>query len=79
MTRAAAPLLPMTAETIWRGLTGGASVHLEDWPDVAGWPSDDALADTMDLTEERVQRRPEPAQGPPAAGPPAARVADRGA
>jgi isoleucyl-tRNA synthetase len=50
VTRAAAPLLPMTAETIWRGLTGGASVHLEDWPDVAGWPSDDALADTMDLT-----------------------------
>ena len=50
MTRAAAPLLPMTAETIWRGLTGGASVHLEDWPSVAGWPSDDALADTMDLT-----------------------------
>jgi len=50
LTKAAAPLLPMTAETIWRGLTGGASVHLEDWPDVAGWPSDDALADTMDLT-----------------------------
>ena len=51
VTRAAAPLLPMTAETIWRGLTGGASVHLEDWPAVAGWPSDDALADTMDLTK----------------------------
>jgi isoleucyl-tRNA synthetase len=51
VTRAAAPLLPMTAETIWRGLTGGASVHLEDWPDVAGWPSDDALAETMDLTK----------------------------
>ena len=51
VTRAAAPLLPMTAETIWRGLTGGASVHLEDWPSVAGWPSDDALADTMDLTK----------------------------
>jgi isoleucyl-tRNA synthetase len=50
VTRAAAPLLPMTAETIWRGLTGGASVHLEDWPDVSGWPSDAALADTMDLT-----------------------------
>ena len=50
VTRAAAPLLPMTAETIWRGLTGGASVHLEDWPSVAGWPSDAALADTMDLT-----------------------------
>jgi isoleucyl-tRNA synthetase len=40
----------MAAETIWRGLTGGPSVHLEDWPDVSGWPSDDALADTMDLT-----------------------------
>jgi len=50
VTRAAAPLLPMTAETIWRGLTGGTSVHLEDWPDVAAWPSDQALADTMDLT-----------------------------
>jgi isoleucyl-tRNA synthetase len=50
VTRAAAPLLPMTAETIWRGLTGGVSVHLEDWPSVADWPSDPALAETMDLT-----------------------------
>jgi isoleucyl-tRNA synthetase len=52
VTRAAAALLPMTAETIWRGLTGGASVHLEDWPDVSGWPADDALAVAMDLTRE---------------------------
>ncbi|MGH3250713.1 MAG: isoleucine--tRNA ligase, partial [Trebonia sp.] len=52
VTRAAAPLLPMAAETIWRGLTGETSVHLEDWPDVADWPSDDALADTMDLTRD---------------------------
>ena len=36
VTRAAAPLLPMTAETIWRGLTGEASVHLCDWPSVDG-------------------------------------------
>ena len=50
VTRAAAPLLPMTTETIWRGLTGGASVHLADWPDVSDWPSDDALASAMDLT-----------------------------
>jgi isoleucyl-tRNA synthetase len=50
LTKAAAPLLPMTAETIWRGLTGETSVHLEDWPDVTDWPSDDTLADTMDLT-----------------------------
>ena len=31
-TRAVAPLLPLTAEEIWRGLTGGRSVHLTDWP-----------------------------------------------
>ena len=24
--------LPLTAEAIWRGLTGGRSVHLTDWP-----------------------------------------------
>ena len=32
--RAVAPLLPLTAEEIWRGLTGGRSVHLTDWPAV---------------------------------------------
>ncbi|NYI25453.1 isoleucine--tRNA ligase [Aeriscardovia aeriphila] len=31
-TRAVAPLLPMEAEQIWRGLTGGESVHLANWP-----------------------------------------------
>ena len=31
-TRAVAPLLPLTGEEIWRGLTGGRSVHLTDWP-----------------------------------------------
>jgi len=30
--RLVAPLLPLTAEAIWRGLTGGRSVHLTDWP-----------------------------------------------
>ena len=40
VTRAAAPLLPLTTEAIWRGLTGGASVHLEDWPDVSDWNLD---------------------------------------
>ena len=50
VTRAAAPLLPMSAETIWRGLTGGESVHLTDWPAVDGWPADESLAATMDLT-----------------------------
>ncbi len=50
MTRAAAPLLPMTAETIWRGLTGGESVHVTDWPSVASWPADASLESKMDLT-----------------------------
>jgi isoleucyl-tRNA synthetase len=52
IAKAAAPLLPMTAETIWRGLTGAASVHLEDWPDVKDWPADDGLAEAMDLTRD---------------------------
>ena len=30
--RVVAPLLPLTSEAIWRGLTGGRSVHLTDWP-----------------------------------------------
>ncbi|KFF31477.1 isoleucyl-tRNA synthase [Bifidobacterium bombi DSM 19703] len=30
--RVLAPLAPMEAETIWRGLTGGQSVHLAEWP-----------------------------------------------
>ena len=49
MTRVAAPLLPLTTEAIWRGLTGGASVHLEDWPDVSDWPDEQELAGAMDL------------------------------
>ncbi len=27
-----APLAPLLAEEVWRGLTGGRSVHLTDWP-----------------------------------------------
>jgi isoleucyl-tRNA synthetase len=47
-TRAAAPLLPLVAEEVWRGLTGGRSVHLEDWPEV-GEASDDVAALTADV------------------------------
>src|SRR5262249_4379569 len=49
VTRAAAPLLPLTTEAVWRGLTGGASVHLSDWPDVSGWPAEEELTEAMDL------------------------------
>ena len=31
--RLAAPLLPLTTEVIWRGVTGERSVHLTDWPE----------------------------------------------
>jgi isoleucyl-tRNA synthetase len=47
--RAAAPLLPLTTEAIWRGLTGEPSVHLADWPRVSDWPADEGLARAMDL------------------------------
>ena len=44
----AAPLLPMIAEEIYRGLTGGDSVHLSDWPDPAQLPADPELVRNMD-------------------------------
>ena len=50
--RVVAPLLPLTTEEIWRGLTGGRSVHLADWPDVADLPTDEALVAGMDRARE---------------------------
>jgi isoleucyl-tRNA synthetase len=47
--RAAAPLLPLTTEAIWRGLTGEESVHLASWPELTDWPADNSLASAMDL------------------------------
>ncbi|PMC75082.1 isoleucine--tRNA ligase [Brachybacterium sp. UMB0905] len=46
--RVAAPLLPMVTEEIWRGLTGGRSVHLEDWPDAEQFPVDEELVMAME-------------------------------
>ncbi|MEE2033500.1 isoleucine--tRNA ligase [Rhodococcus sp. CC-R104] len=48
VTRLAAPLLPLTSEVIWRGLTGGRSVHLADWPAASELPADPALVAAMD-------------------------------
>ena len=48
LTRVAAPLLPMLSEVIWRGLTGGRSVHLADWPDANDLPADSELVAAMD-------------------------------
>ncbi|ARC56467.1 Isoleucine--tRNA ligase [Frondihabitans sp. 762G35] len=52
LTRVAAPLAPLVAEEVWKGLTGGRSVHLEDWPDSSLFPVDDALVDAMDRVRE---------------------------
>lgn len=51
-TRLAAPLLPLTTEVIWRGLTGERSVHLTDWPEAGSIPADSALVAAMDQVRE---------------------------
>ncbi|MDO4256751.1 MAG: isoleucine--tRNA ligase [Kocuria sp.] len=48
--RVSAPLLPLISEEIWRGLTGGRSVHLTDWPDASLFPRDEDLVTVMDRT-----------------------------
>ena len=61
--RVAAPLLPLTMERLWQGLTGGRSVHLADWPAAdstdarsadapRGLPRDDALVATMEQVRQ---------------------------
>jgi len=47
-----APLLPLTSEAIFQGLTGERSVHLQDWPDASLLPSDPALVDVMDRVRD---------------------------
>ncbi len=51
-SRVAAPLLPLTMETIWQGLTGGRSVHLADWPSSGELPHDPALVAAMDRVRQ---------------------------
>ncbi|WP_230425165.1 isoleucine--tRNA ligase [Prauserella cavernicola] len=50
--RTAAPLLPLTTEAVWRGLSGGRSVHLTDWPSVSELPADAALVTAMDRVRQ---------------------------
>jgi isoleucyl-tRNA synthetase len=52
VTRTCAPLLPLVTEEIWRGLTGGRSVHLADWPDATQLPSDHELVARMDRARD---------------------------
>jgi isoleucyl-tRNA synthetase len=50
--RVVAPLAPLTAEEIWRGLTGGRSVHLADWPPAGAFPADHELVASMDAIRD---------------------------
>ncbi|WP_028925720.1 isoleucine--tRNA ligase [Pseudonocardia acaciae] len=50
--RVAAPLLPLTTEAIWRGLTGERSVHLTDWPSRDELPHDASLVAGMDRVRQ---------------------------
>ncbi len=52
LTRVLAPLAPLTAEEIWRGLTGERSVHLTQWPAADEFPADRSLVSTMDSVRE---------------------------
>jgi len=55
LLRLIAPLAPLVGEEIWRGLTGGRSVHLTDWPEPdAGVPADADLVVAMDQVREVV-------------------------
>jgi isoleucyl-tRNA synthetase len=50
--RLAAPLLPLTTEIIWRGVTAERSVHLSDWPEAEVLPTDAELVAAMDQVRE---------------------------
>ena len=52
LCRVAAPLLPLVTEEIWRGLTGGRSVHLTDWPSTADFHADADLVSTMEVVRQ---------------------------
>ena len=52
LTRVAAPLIPLVAERVWQGLTGGRSVHLQDWPDASAFAPASDIRSAMDAVRE---------------------------
>jgi isoleucyl-tRNA synthetase len=52
LSRVMAPLAPLVSEEIWRGLTGGRSVHLASWPSADEFPTDHELVSTMDSVRD---------------------------
>jgi isoleucyl-tRNA synthetase len=52
LCRVVAPLAPLTAEEIWRGLTGERSVHLSDWPSADTFGKNHELVASMDAIRD---------------------------
>jgi isoleucyl-tRNA synthetase len=52
LSRVAAPLAPLITEEVWRGITGGESVHLTDWPKAEDFPADGVLVGSMDRVRD---------------------------
>ena len=52
LTRVAAPLIPLVSERVWQGLTGGRSVHLQDFPDAAAFAPAVDIRAAMDAVRE---------------------------
>jgi isoleucyl-tRNA synthetase len=52
LTRVAAPLIPLVADRVWQGLTGGRSVHLADWPDAEAFAPASDIRDAMDAVRD---------------------------
>lgn len=51
LLRLTAPLLPMVSDGLWKGLTGGTSVHLMSWPTLEHISRDTELVSRMDLIQ----------------------------
>jgi isoleucyl-tRNA synthetase len=49
VAKISAPLLPFMAEYVYKGLTGGQSVHLELWPDLSAISDENELKAQMDF------------------------------
>ena len=52
LCRLSAPLAPLITEEVWRGITGGDSVHLTDWPEPEPFPQDGGLVAAMDRVRD---------------------------
>jgi isoleucyl-tRNA synthetase/very-short-patch-repair endonuclease len=52
ITKAAAPLLPMVTEEIFKNLTGLESVHLQNYPNLENIADEEALLNSMDKVRE---------------------------